>query len=58
MHCGGLFRDDDATAATAAEGLVRSYIEEKYHACKLSWSIEIPKPGPILVVNHTDEDHF
>lgn len=50
-HCGGLFGDDDATAA---EGLVRWCIE----ACKLLWSIEILKLGPIFVAYHTDEDRF
>lgn len=47
--------DDDVTAA---EGLVDSYIEGRYHTCKLLWSIEILKPGPIFVAYHTDEDHF
>ncbi len=55
VHCGGLFRDDDATAA---EGPVRSCIEGRHHACKLLWSIEVLKPGPTLVAYHTDEDHF
>jgi hypothetical protein len=43
VHCGGLFRDDDATAAAAAEGLVRWCICRKVRRMQAVveyWNIE------------------